>query len=324
MPASRYLAGPIAWYSFLIVAGAALAIFLAHREAKRIGLPQDTILDLALWLLPMGIIGARIYYVAFSWAEFADHPLSVLYIWEGGIAIYGAILAGLITVILFCRRRRLPVLLLCDLIAPGLVLAQAIGRWGNYFNMEAYGPAIQDPRLQFFPLAVLIPEAGENVWHLATFFLESAWDFAIFHFLLFARRRWLRRQGDVFFFYAFLYAAGRLVIEDFRTDSLYSGGIRVSQLLSLAVMIGLLIFYLVTGKSRPRKSALPGQLLIGCALVLSLPVLGYTLGLPFLRPEGLRDRCLLLCGFSLLAILALFFHYGHSDPSEVIYACDKV
>ena len=204
-PSSRYIFGSLPWYSVLIVTGAAIAVILALREEKRVSIKKDTIIDLALWLLPLGIVGARIYYVAFSWSDFRDNPLSVLKIWEGGIAIYGAVIAGLIVVIVFSRIRKIPALLLCDLIAPGLVLAQGLGRWGNYFNMEAYGAPVENPALCFFPFSVLIPSDPTNPWHLATFFYESVWDIGVFILLVILRRRLFRRQGDVFFFYAVLY-----------------------------------------------------------------------------------------------------------------------
>ena len=191
IPASRYLIYPVPWYSVLIVTGIVLAVVLALRNEKRYGLPKDTIVDLALVVLPCGIIGARIYYVLFSWNEFRNDLWSVLRIWEGGIAIYGAIIGGLAALFVFCRRRKLSVLLLCDLIAPGLALAQSIGRWGNWFNIEAFGLKVTNPSLCFFPLSVQIPADG-YAWHLAAFFYESAWDFADFLFLLIARSRILK------------------------------------------------------------------------------------------------------------------------------------
>jgi len=321
MPASRYLIGSLPWYSVLIVLGAALAIFLASREEQRVGLPKDTILDLALWVLPFGIIGARLYYVAFSWEAFRDNPLSILYVWEGGIAIYGAVIAGFLVLLVFCRARSLPVLLLCDLIAPGLVLAQGIGRWGNFFNMEAYGAAVTNAALRFFPLAVLIPSAaGEPVWHLATFFYESVCDLAIFVFLLWARRRLFRRQGDVFFFYLFLYAAARLVIEDLRLDSLYSSSVRVSQLLSVLGCLSLTVYYLITTRSRPGRLRPLGRVLSVLSLAFGIPVLLYTFHLPVFDALGLRQRLLFLSAFSLLSVSSLFLTYGSSLPSEVLYA----
>ena len=222
IPYSRYLFYPVTWYSVLIVTGAALALFLACKEEKRSGHPKDTVLDLALWLIPGGIIGARLYYVVFSFDQFRNDLLSVFRIWEGGLAIYGGIIAGLLVLFIFCRYRKLSFLLLCDMIAPGLALAQCIGRWGNWFNTEAFGLPVTGSFPRFFPLAVQIPSDGYS-WHFATFFYESMWDLAVFVFLVISRRTFLKRKnGDVFFFYLFLYAAGRLVIEELRTDSLFT------------------------------------------------------------------------------------------------------
>ena len=227
IPYSRFIIWHIPWYSFLIVIGAFTAIVLACREERRAGLPKDTVIDLALFVLPVGIIGARLYYVVFSWSQFQHDFLSVFRIWEGGLAIYGGIIGGLLVLVLFCRKRRLSALALCDIIAPGLVLAQALGRWGNWFNIEAYGLTVTDPALCFFPFAVQVPEDG-YAWHMATFFYESFWNLLVFAFLMTGRRKRLRMRGDVFCFYLLLYAAGRLVIEELRLDSLYasSSGVR--------------------------------------------------------------------------------------------------
>ena len=203
VPYSRYVFGSLPWYSFLIVLGVVFAVILAIREEKRLGLPKDTIVDLALWVIPFGIVGARIYYVLFSWDAFKDDLVSILRVWEGGIAIYGAVIAGLLVVLVFCRSRKLSVLTVCDAVVPGLALAQSIGRWGNYFNMEAYGLPLSNPSLCFFPLAVQIPSANGMSWHMASFFYESLLDFLIFLFLWTVGRKSLRRRGDSFFFYLF-------------------------------------------------------------------------------------------------------------------------
>lgn len=256
---SRYVFGSVSWYGLLIVTGAALAVFLASREEKRAGLPKDTIIDLALWTLPMGIIGARLYYVAFSWPQYRDNPISILHIHEGGLAIYGGLIAGLLTVILFCRHRRLSFLKVCDVIAPGVALAQALGRWGNYFNQEAYGLPLTNPALFFFPIGVQIMENGVPVWHMATFFYESLLDFAIFLFLIIARRKLPHKTGDVFFAYLFLYGAARLVVENFRMDSLYSGGgVRISQLLSVLIC-GAILIALYIRVNKEKKNAACGS-----------------------------------------------------------------
>lgn len=243
-PYSRYIAGTLPWYSVLIVIGICAAVLVAAREEKRLGLPKDTTVDLALWVIPFGIVGARLYYVAFAWDVFKNSPLSILKIWEGGVAIYGGIIGGLVAGLIFSRVKKIPAGKLADMVAPGLALAQAIGRWGNYFNMEAYGAAVTDPKWQFFPAAVLIPSLDGGSWHMATFFYESMWNLLVFAALMLTRRR-MRRDGDVFLWYAALYGAGRFVIEGLRTDSLMSGSLRVSQLLSIALCAGVGVVFLL-------------------------------------------------------------------------------
>jgi hypothetical protein len=160
IPYSRYVVGSLPWYSVLMVSGIFIAYLLGAREEKRIGLPKDSMLDMVLVAVPCGIVGARLYYVLMSLDQFAANPISALYIWEGGIAVYGAIIGGALGVFLFCRVKKRSFSALLDIAAPGLALAQAIGRWGNYFNREAFGPVITNPAWQFFPAGVLISENG--------------------------------------------------------------------------------------------------------------------------------------------------------------------
>ncbi len=244
-PSSRLIFGVLPWYSFLIVCGMVIALILAIREEKRVGLPQDTVLTLVLWMIPAAIIGARIYFVAFSWNEYASDPIRILYIWEGGLAIYGGIIAGLITCAIFSKIKKISLLTLCDIIAPGLAIAQGIGRWGNYFNMEAFGLPVTNPSLQFFPFAVLINEGGGQVWHMATFFYESLADILIGLFLLSVRHKKIKKTGDTFCWYLLLYGAARLITEHYRMDSLFStgGSFRISQILSVAMCLGVLIYF---------------------------------------------------------------------------------
>ncbi len=237
VPYSRYIVGSLPWYSVLIISGILAAMALCFREEKRRQLPPDTLLDLALWAVPAGIVGARLYYVIFAWELFRDDLPSILYVWQGGLAIYGGIIGGLIAVLVFARKRRLSPLLLTDIIVPGLALAQAIGRWGNYFNMEAYGREITNAAWQFFPAGVQIPTGDGYVWHMATFFYESMWNFATFLLLWFAVRKRSSRNGTVTLWYFLLYGAGRFLIEGLRTDSLMLGPIRFSQLLSLLLAV---------------------------------------------------------------------------------------
>ena len=318
-PSSRLIFGLIPWYGALIVLGAALAVFLADREAKRLLLPEDTVIDLALRVLPLGILGARLYYVLFSWKDFRGHPLSVLYVWEGGLAIYGGLIAGIITTFFFCRRRRIRFFLMLDILAPGVALAQAIGRWGNYFNQEAYGISVSSPALCFFPLAVLISESGIPVWHAATFFYESLLDFCVFGFLLWGRRRFFRRRGDVFGAYALLYASGRLWIENLRTDSLtLAGSIRISQLLSLLVCLAVILVLAL--RRRRSEPGLRFRIFAALPFLTGAPVLLFSLGW---RPPWLstvRSQLLLLGAFSLLTILSAFALYSSDQTTEVFYA----
>lgn len=234
IPYSRTIAGLLPWYSVLIVTGILLAIGLASKEERRLGLPKDCTIDLALVVVPCGIIGARAYYVAMSWQSFAAQPLSVLYIWQGGLAIYGGVIGGALGAWIYARCKKISFPAVADMIAPGLLLAQAVGRWGNYFNMEAYGPALTDGRLQFFPLAVLVPEDGAYVWHAATFFYESMWNLGGC-IALWRLRKKQRERGNVFAWYLVIYGSGRFVIEQLRQDSLMIGSLRASQLLSLAL-----------------------------------------------------------------------------------------
>lgn len=254
MPSSRYIFGTLPWYSVLIVCGIIAALWLASREEKRLNLPKETVIDLSLWLIPAGIIGARLYYVFFAWDTFAKNPISILYIWRGGLAIYGGVIGGGLAALIFSRRRKLPFFLLTDIIVPGLALAQCIGRWGNYFNMEAYGLAVTDPAWQFFPFAVLIPTGGEPVWHMATFFYESIWDFLVFIALM-AGRGHMRRTGDATLWYASLYGGGRLIIEGLRLDSLMTtgGSARISQLLSVALCLAVFMLFALRVLRHPSK-----------------------------------------------------------------------
>ena len=204
-----FVAGrPIYWYGILIAAALLTGTLLVMAREKRFGLQKDDSLNFVLWAAPVAIVCARLYYVAFSWDAYKDDLTKVFALREGGLAIYGAVLGGLLTAIVFAKKKRIPLGSLCDLCAPALVLGQAIGRWGNFFNQEAFGRAIADPRLQFFPMGVYIEALGE--WHWATFFYESCWCALIFLFLMWGEhRRCFRRAGDEFMAYAVLYAAER-------------------------------------------------------------------------------------------------------------------
>lgn len=266
IPYSRTVFGGVPWYSALIVLGILAAVWLAGREEKRLGLPKDTVIDLALIVVPCGIIGARLYYVAMTWEVFAKNPLSILYIWEGGVAIYGGVIGGALGALVYARRKKLSFLRLADIIAPGLLLAQAIGRWGNYFNMEAYGPEIQNPVFWFFPAGVLIQSGDRWVWHMATFFYESLWNACGFAALWLMRKR-QREPGNVFCWYLLIYGSGRFIIEQLREDSLYLGALRVSQVMSL-LLCGVAAVVLLWRAAGGRRAWF-GMAAAGAALLLA-------------------------------------------------------
>lgn len=253
IPYSRYVFGSLPWYGLLIVCGIAAAMMLCTHEEKRLGLKQDTVIDAAFWVIPSGLIGARLYYVIFQWEHFAPDPLSILRLWEGGLAIYGGVIGGLVGVLLFSRHRRINPAVMADMIVPGLALAQSIGRWGNYFNMEAYGRPITDAAWQFFPVGVQIPSGDGYAWHMATFFYESCWDMAVFLLLWFVIRKRTSKPGTTTLWYLLLYGAGRFLIEGLRMDSLMTSTIRVSQLLSLILVI-LSAVLLIARAVRSKKS----------------------------------------------------------------------
>lgn len=283
MPYSRYLIGHLPCYSVLVCAGILSAVLWCMHEEKRRGLKPDTIVDLALWVVPCGIIGARLYFILFSFDSYRNNLLDILKIWEGGLAIYGGILAGGAAAIAFAYRRKLHPLLLTDIIVPGLALAQAIGRWGNFFNMEAYGSAVENAALCFFPLAVAIPEGSTVVWHYATFFYESMWNLLVFALLALNTKKLPRGLTTVGYF--LLYGAGRFTIEQLRTDSLMLLGLRVSQWLSLLLLTAALVVLLVRCVSKGKK--------IQAALAASLVALG--IGALLCRFGFLSQLCFSVC-----------------------------
>lgn len=231
---------PVYWYAILISIGFLLGIFLAYRNAGKFGIKSSDIIDLVLFLLPISIIGARLYYVVFSWNDFKDNLLNIFKIHQGGLAIYGGIIAALITTVLFAKKRKILVLDLLDLLAPYLALGQAIGRWGNFVNQEAYGAATNLPwRMQIFDQSTL-----SYISVHPTFLYESLWNFALFAFLIWFRKR-RKLSGEVLTLYLAFYGLGRCWIEGLRTDSLYLGPIRISQLVAGVCFIAFVIVFIL-------------------------------------------------------------------------------
>lgn len=238
------------WYGIIICAGMILGVAVAIWQAKKRGYKADMIYDFFILALPLAVIGARLYYVVYEWQRYAANPISALYIWEGGLAIYGGVIGGVIAAIIFCKWKKVPFGDLVDSCAPSLILGQAIGRWGNFVNQEAYGNAITDsmgniitdPNAGLFPYGVYIENLRE--WHQATFFYESMWNLCVFALLLIYAKH-AKHRGNVLAMYFVAYGIGRFFIEGLRTDSLYIGGLRVSQVLSAVLVIGGIIYIAV-------------------------------------------------------------------------------
>jgi len=234
----------IAWYGVIIGVGMVLGILLASYRAEKKGYNADLIFDLAMIAIPLAIVCARAYYVIFKWKEYIQDPIRIFATREGGLAIYGGVIGGLLATVLFCKWHKIPLFILIDLVVPSLVLGQAIGRWGNFVNQEAYGAVITNAKLQFFPYGVYIDSVSE--WHQATFFYESMWNIVLFSVLLFIARK-SKKDGTLLAVYFIGYGLGRFLIEGLRTDSLYlAGNIRVSQMLSLVlIFVGIMILTLL-------------------------------------------------------------------------------
>ena len=234
----------IAWYGVIIACGLLLGIWLASYRAKKRGWSSDLVLDFILLAVPLAIIGARAYYVAFEWEYFAANPAKIIAINEGGLAIYGAVIGGFLAAFIFSKAAKFPFLKLIDLVIPSLILGQAMGRWGNFINQEAFGALVTNPNLQFFPLAVYIQSLGE--WHQATFFYESFCNVILLVITLQLGRKGVK-DGTLLATYFIGYGTIRAIIEGLRTDSLYLfGNIRVSQLLSaLLVLVGITLLVLI-------------------------------------------------------------------------------
>lgn len=225
----------IAWYGVIIGVGMLLGITLAVYRCRHTGIRKDYIYDFALWLIPISIVCARTYYVIFEWDSYKNDLTGILAIRNGGLAIYGGVIGGALTAVIFCRIKKIPLGKFADTLIPSLVLGQAVGRWGNFVNEEAFGNLITNPRLQFFPYGVYISHLQE--WHQATFFYESILNVALLSIMLLFYPK-MKKDGYLLAFYMTGYGTIRFFIEGLRADSLYLvPEIRVSQVLSAVLTV---------------------------------------------------------------------------------------
>ena len=239
----------IRWYSVLILVGAVIGVYILKREAKRFNMNWDFIFNLSFWTIIFGILGARIYYVIFRWSQYESSLLDIFKIWEGGLAIHGGIIAGAITVYVYCKKAKANTLKIIDMALPSVMIAQAIGRWGNFFNSEAYGRVTTLTHLEniHVPKFVIDGMFIEGAYHHPTFLYESIWCFLGFITLLIIRRNKYIKIGTLTGIYLMWYSVGRFFIETLRTDSLMLGGFRVAQIVSIILFI-VGVFLVIRGK----------------------------------------------------------------------------
>lgn len=237
----------IRWYGILIVVGIFAGMFLAYYNSKKLDLDFEKILDGFLVSFPCAVIGARAYYVFFEWDNFKSNLLSIFNLRTGGLAIHGGLIGGFLGAVIYCRVKKIKIMKYLDVTAPSLILAQAIGRWGNFMNGEAHGDVVTYDFISRFPAFIQKGMYIDGQYYNPTFLYESFWNlivFAILMIILYKKKK--NENGIVIANYAVLYSAGRLFIEQLRTDSLMIGNIRVAQFISIVgIVIGIIyIFYI--------------------------------------------------------------------------------
>lgn len=260
----------IAYYGIIIGLGVLAGIAIAALIAKKTGQDPDTYYDLAIYAVVLSVIGARIYYVIFSWDSYKDDLLSVFNIRQGGLAIYGGVIAAILTVFVYAKVKKISFGLLTDTAGPGLILGQIIGRWGNFFNREAFGEYTNGPFAMQLPVDAVRSsditekmlehtEVIDNIRYIQvhpTFLYESLWNVCVLAIMLW----WMKRKqfdGQVFLIYLFGYGIGRFWIEGLRTDSLmfFGTGLRVSQVLAILMAVGAVVINLVMLKQKKMEKS---------------------------------------------------------------------
>lgn len=237
--------GPVTvrWYGLLIACALLIGIIGGCRAVRKRGIDEDDFLTIVMVSIVCAFLGARAYYVIFNLSFYVNHPNEIIAIWHGGLAIHGGIIGGGLAIWLMCRRYQIDFWQLADIIAPFLVLGQAIGRWGNFFNQEAYGSAVDVTKI---PWAIYIEKTG--LYHHPTFLYESIWDFCVFLALVFLSHQVYMKRGEIALMYLALYSSGRVFIEGLRTDSLMLGNLRMAQVISIIFIVAAVVILLYRRK----------------------------------------------------------------------------
>ena len=232
----------VMWYGILMATGMILGTYLALKEAERVGISEDDVLNLAIFAIPAGVLGARLYYVIFNWGYYSQNPSQILNFRGGGMAIHGALIGGILAGLIYTKIKKINFFKIADIALIGMPLAQAIGRWGNYINGEAHGGPTN------LPWGIMV----DGVKVHPTFLYESIWDFGIFIFLWMFRKK-KKYEGQVAVYYIILYSLGRFFIEGLRTDSLMIGPLRMAQVISLVGVVGGIIAHIYLLKKNNNK-----------------------------------------------------------------------
>ena len=243
----------VRWYSVLILVAFFIAYFLIKSEAKKFKISSEFVFNMLFWVLIFGVIGARLYYVIFNFAAFKDNPIEILMVWNGGLAIHGGIIAGLITLLVYTKKYDFRTIRFLDFCVVGLIFAQAIGRWGNFFNSEAHGVVTTLEHLQdlHIPEFVIKGMYINGAYYTPTFFYESVFCLIGFIVFLFVRRNKYLKVGNLTAFYLIYYGILRIFIESSRTDALMFMGFKIAQIVSIImIIIGIVIIIINSKKDK--------------------------------------------------------------------------
>lgn len=243
----------IKWYSVCILLGVGFGYYIFQKEAKKYNYKSDFLFNLFFWSIVIAFIGARVYYVIFNWTLYKNDPLSIFKIWEGGLAIHGGLIFGFLAMALYCKKYQVRLFKIVDMATVSVLLGQAIGRWGNFFNGEAHGFEVAITELQKFHIPTFIIEGmciNGHYYH-PTFFYESLWCLLGVILLLIIRHYKYLKVGQLTCVYLMWYSFGRFFIESLRTDSLMLGAFKVAQIVSVVLfIIGLLAFMILSRKGK--------------------------------------------------------------------------
>lgn len=234
--AFRLFSLDIRWYGILISIGIILGLLVAYKQSEFYSIDFEKVTDIFIVCLPLSVLCARLYYVIFNWSFYSSNPSEILNIRGGGLAIHGGILGAVISSYFMSKYNKIDFLKLLDLIAPSFILAQAIGRWGNFFNSEAHGGIVSKEFISRFPSFIQKGMFIDGSYYHPTFLYESIWNLVIFILLLILSRKNFKK-GSIFYLYLILYSIGRFFIEGLRTDSLMLGPFRMAQVISLGFIV---------------------------------------------------------------------------------------